>query len=126
MSQIKGKDTGPEVKVRSTLHNLGFRYRKHDKSLPGKPDIVFSKEKVVIFIDGDFWHGYRFPLWKKTLSAFWQDKIEKTRNRDTKYHKKLKKDGWTVMRIWQHEIERDLPTCVYRIIKVVQGGRNDR
>ena len=68
------------------------------KNLPGKPDIVFTKRKIAIFIDGDFWHGYRFPTWKDSLSDFWQKKIEQNRIRDRKNFNKLRKRGWKVIR----------------------------
>ena len=82
MSRVKGKDTSLERIVRTELHKRGFRYRKNVSGLPGKPDLVFVKQKVVVFIDGDFWHGYRFPQWKNKLSPFWREKIGKTRERD--------------------------------------------
>ncbi len=63
MSRIKGKDTGLELRVRSALHKRGLRFRKHVRELPGKPDVVFRKTRVVVFVDGDFWHGYRFRSW---------------------------------------------------------------
>jgi len=121
MSRVKGKDTGLEKLVRSELHQRGLRFRKHVKDLPGKPDVVFSRVKVAVFLDGDFWHGYRFPLWENNLSEFWKEKIRKTRERDQKNFKKLRRMGWQVIRIWQHEVENDLHDCVERIVKCVQG-----
>jgi DNA mismatch endonuclease (patch repair protein) len=116
MSRVRGKDTGLERLVRSELHKEGYRFRKHLNSLPGKPDIVFSRQKVAVFIDGDFWHGYHFPTWKDSLSPFWQGKISKTRLRDQQNFRKLRKEGWIVIRIWQHQIKRDLGACIDRII----------
>jgi DNA mismatch endonuclease, patch repair protein len=107
MSRNKGKDTGLELMVRSELHRLGLRFRKHAKELPGCPDVVFTKAKVAIFTDGDFWHGYRYPTWKDTLSPFWQAKIEANRARDRSNHRKLRRLGWTVIRLWEHQIERE-------------------
>ena len=78
MSRVKGKDTGLERVVRSELHKRGLRFRKHVKGLPGKPDIVFVSARVVVFLDGDFWHGYRFPQWAGKIPKFWQEKIGKT------------------------------------------------
>jgi DNA mismatch endonuclease (patch repair protein) len=117
MSRIKGKDTGPEMKVRSALHKKGLRFRKHVKDLPGKPDIVFRKAKVAIFIDGDFWHGYRFPAWEDKVSDFWKKKIIGNRKRDVRNHRKLRSKGWKVIRLWQHEVERDFETCIDRIVE---------
>jgi len=117
MSRIKGKDTRPEMKVRSALHKKGLRFRKHVKDLPGKPDIVFPKDKVAVFIDGDFWHGYRFPAWEDKVSDFWKKKITGNRKRDARNHRKLRSKGWKVIRLWQHEVERDFGACIDRIVE---------
>ena len=116
MSQIKGKDTSIEMRVRSELHKRGYRFRKHIKDLPGKPDVVFTKAKVAIFIDGDFWHGYRFTTWDHKVSEFWKKKIKKNRERDKRNHRKLKNMGWTVIRIWQHELLENFDNCIERIV----------
>lgn len=115
MSRVKGKDTSLERIVRTELHKRGFRYRKNVSGLPGKPDLVFVKQKVVVFIDGDFWHGYRFPQWENKLSSFWREKIGKTRERDKKNFAKLRRNGWKVIRIWGHQIKNDLDECVTKI-----------
>jgi len=75
--------------VRSELHKRGLRFRKHVKDLPGKPDVVFPTVKVAVFIDGDFWHGYKFPSWEHKVSDFWKQKINKNRERDRRNHRKL-------------------------------------
>lgn len=124
MSRIKGKDTGLEMRVRSELHRRGFRFRKHVKELPGKPDVVFTKAKVAVFIDGDFWHGYRFPSWEHKVSDFWKQKINKNRERDIRNHRKLKEMGWTVIRLWQHDLERDFQECIERIRAAVNEARS--
>lgn len=121
MAQNKGKDTSIELKVRSELHRRGLRFRKHIKELPGNPDIVFPAQKVVVFIDGDFWHGYRFPTWEDKVSEFWKEKIRKNRERDKKNHGKLYRMGWQVIRIWEHEIEDDLDSCIEKIISAVNN-----
>ena len=115
MSRIMGKDTGLEMRVRSALHRRGLRFRKHVKELPGRPDIVFTKARLVVFVDGDFWHGYRFPSWKHKLTNFWKKKISKNRERDIRNRRKLKNMGWRVIRLWQHEIEQDFNSCISRI-----------
>lgn len=120
MSRVKGKDTSLEKIVRSELHKRGLRFRKHVKNLPGKPDIVFVKAKAVVFLDGDFWHGYRFPQWEHSLPKFWRKKIGETRKRDQRNFAKLKRIGWKVIRIWEHSIEKDLDAVVKRICKVVR------
>ena len=119
MSRVKGKDTGLERVVRSELHKRGLRFRKHVKGLAGKPDIVFVSAKVVVFLDGDFWHGYRFPQWSGSLSGFWRDKIGETRKRDQRNFAKLRRSGWRVLRIWEHSIKKDREGVTDRICKAV-------
>ena len=120
MSRVKGRDTSLERLVRSELHKRGLRFRKHTGKLPGKPDIVFVKAKLVIFLDGDFWHGYRFPQWEHTLSKFWRKKIGETRKRDQRNFSKLRRMGWQVVRIWEHSIEKDLDGVVKKIFTVLR------
>jgi DNA mismatch endonuclease (patch repair protein) len=115
MSRVKGKDTGIEKTVRSELQKRGLRFRKHTAKLPGKPDIVFLNKKIAVFLDGDFWHGYRFPQWQRKLKPFWKNKILETRKRDRRNFAKLKRDGWNVIRIWEHEIKHDLEKTINRI-----------
>lgn len=115
MSRIKGKDTGLEIRVRSELHKRGFRFRKHLKELPGKPDVVFTRAKVAVFIDGDFWHGYKFSTWEHKVSDFWKTKISKTRERDVKNQQRLRDMGWTVIRLWQHDLEGDFEGCIEKV-----------
>jgi len=121
MSRIKGKDTGLEMQVRSGLHRKGLRFRKHVKELPGKPDIVFSKARVAVFVDGDFWHGYRFSFWEDKISDFWKKKISKNRERDIRNRRLLREKGWLVIRFWQHEIKGDFESCINRIVAAVRG-----
>jgi len=123
MSQVKGKDTLIERRVRSGLHRKGYRFRKHVASLPGKPDLVFTKFKVAVFIDGDFWHGWRFPLWRHKLSTVWQKKIEKNRARDTTNFRLLRSMGWTVIRVWDHEVKKDVEMVVHRIINALAASK---
>ena len=115
MSRIRGKDTSLEKIVRSEIHKRGLRFRKHVSGLPGKPDIVFVKAKLVVFLDGDFWHGYRFPQWQHKKSEHWRKKIGRTRKRDQQNFAKLRSMGWRVIRIWEHSIEKDLDGVVKKI-----------
>lgn len=115
MSRVRQKDTDLEVIVRSALRKLGYRFRKNVKNLPGKPDIVFPKAKVAVFIDGDFWHGFRFPAWQHKLKRFWKRKIAKNRLRDQQNFRKLRAINWRVIRIWQHQIRADLDSCLRRV-----------
>jgi DNA mismatch endonuclease, patch repair protein len=121
MSRIRGKDTTIELMLRSALHRRGFRFRKHVKDLFGTPDIVFRRSKTVVFVDGDFWHGYRFPQWGATLSNFWQDKLRRNRARDRRYHARLRRAGWKVMRVWEHQIHNDIDAVVLKISALLES-----
>ena len=122
MANVKLKDGPLETAIRSELHRRGYRFRKHVKSLPGSPDLVFPRAKVAVFIDGDFWHGWRLSRWEHKLSDFWRDKIKANRQRDRKNFRKLRRMGWHVIRIWQHEVERDTDACIERVISAVEAS----
>lgn len=103
MSQIRSKNTKPEMLVRSYLHKQGYRFRLHDKKLPGKPDIVLPKYKTVIFVHGCFWHGHKnckYFVVPKTRTKWWLEKINGNIARDKKAARELKKLGWKVINIW--------------------------
>ena len=123
MSSVKNKDTNLEVAVRSGLHKKGYRFRKHVRSLPGSPDIVFTRKKIAVFVDGDFWHGYDFENLREKLSPFWQEKIAKNIARDERNFAALREMGWIVIRVWQHEIKKDLDGAVDRIAETVETVR---
>lgn len=120
MSRIKGKGTGPEKAIMSTLRAKGICFTPHARDLPGHPDIVFRKIKLAVFIDGDFWHGWRFPLWKHKLSAKWQTKIASNRERDQRNFRKLRYMGWRVVRIWEHQVEENPAACLKRVISAMR------
>lgn len=120
MARIRSKNTFPELAIRRSLHRLGLRFRVHDSSLPGCPDLVFRKARIAVFIDGDYWHGWRFPQWKTKLAPYWKAKIERNRERDARNFGKLRRHGWLVIRIWEHQIERDLEACVRRVEPAVR------
>jgi DNA mismatch endonuclease, patch repair protein len=118
MSKIKGKGTKPEIALRKALWALGIRYRVNYKKLKGNPDIVILKSKVAIFVDGEFWHGYKWEDKKKKIKAnrgFWIPKIERNMQRDAETNRELKAIGYTVVRLWEHEIKKDMPSVVERI-----------
>lgn len=109
MSRIRGKDTKPEMIVRKFLFKNGFRYRLYDKKLPGKPDIVLSKYKTVIFIHGCFWHGHegcKYYVIPKTRTAWWVNKIQNNKDRDILKSKELRKKGWNVIGLFECEITK--------------------
>lgn len=108
MSQIKGKNTKPEERVRKYLFAQGFRFRKNDRKLPGTPDIVLSKYKTVIFVNGCFWHGHegcKYFVWPKSNPDFWKKKIETNISRDLQKIKLLQSQGWRVITIWECELK---------------------
>jgi DNA mismatch endonuclease, patch repair protein len=108
MSRIKSKNTTPEIAVRRLIYGLGYRYRLHDKRLPGKPDLVFWGRRRVIFVNGCFWHGHqgcRYATIPKTRVDFWQAKIEKNHARDQRNIEALEASGWRVLTIWQCELK---------------------
>jgi DNA mismatch endonuclease (patch repair protein) len=90
--------------------------------LPGKPDIVFTRARLAVFIDGDFWHGYRLSEWEHKLSDFWRTKIRATQQRDQMNQHALNQLGWSVLRIWQHEVRDDLDAVVGRIVTSREEG----
>ena len=107
MSGIRGKDTRPELEIRRQLHGLGFRYRLHDKQLPGKPDLVLKKYNAVIFVHGCFWHRHNCSLfkWPKTRPEFWKEKINRNHENDLKALQKLQSAGWRVCIVWECAIK---------------------
>lgn len=124
MSKIRGKDTKPEIKFRKALWHLGYRYRKNYKKLIGKPDIVLQKYKTVIFIDGEFWHGYQWNEKKGKIKSnrdFWIPKIERNIQRDKEVNRALKEKGYKVFRFWQHEIKKQLHSCLSEVIKHLEN-----
>jgi DNA mismatch endonuclease (patch repair protein) len=123
MSRVKLRDGPLEREIQQELRRRGFRFRKHVKSLPGSPDIVFPKEKIAVFIDGDFWHGWRLPAWEQKLSPFWREKLKANRKRDQRNLRRLRAHGWRVIRIWQHQLRDDREKCVRRIVDALVQSR---
>ena len=108
MSQIKGKDSKPEILVRQFLHANGLRFKLHDKSLPGKPDIVLPKHNTIIQINGCFWHGHeicKYFVIPKTRTQWWVEKIGTTVENDIRNNTLLNDQGWRVMKIWECELK---------------------
>lgn len=109
MAQIKGKDTKPEVLVRSMLHRAGYRFRKNVKSLPGKPDIVLPKYRTVIFVHGCFWHrhkGCKYATTPGTNVEFWQKKFERNISNDQKHARELRRLGWNIITVWDCQLKK--------------------
>jgi len=118
MSRIRSKDTGPEKLLRSTLHRNGYRFRIHRKDLPGTPDIVLPKYKIVIFVHGCFWHFHkdcpdgRIP---KSNIKFWEEKLLRNVERDCRDKKACEELGWKVLVVWECEIKKELSNVISRI-----------
>lgn len=118
MAGIKGKNTKPELAIRSALHRAGFRFRLHRRGLPGRPDMVFARYNAVMFIHGCFWHGHDCHLfrWPATRTEFWRDKINGNIDRDRRQYRALRDAGWRVATIWECALKgrarRDFPSMI--------------
>jgi DNA mismatch endonuclease (patch repair protein) len=122
MARIRGKNTQPELQLARALHVLGYAPEHHAGDLAGRPDFVYRNARVVVFVDGDFWHGWHFQAWRHKLTRQWELKISANRARDARKRRALRRDGWTVIRIWEHQIKRDLPSCVDRVGSALGQG----
>ncbi len=123
MSRIRGKDTSPERKVRSLLHRAGYRFRLHDRNLPGIPDIILRKYGTVIFVHGCFWHrhaGCKYAYNPKSRVDFWKKKFKSNVDRDRKVLRELKSEGWKVIVIWECEL-RDPESLLARLQNLLQN-----
>jgi len=115
MSRIRGRDTGPELRVRSGLWRRALRFRTRTR-LPGRPDVVFPTERVAVFIDGCFWHACRrHGVMPKTNTDFWKQKIADNVRRDRRNTRHLSADGWVVLRFWEHQVRNDLDAVLDRV-----------
>ena len=124
MSRIKGKDTNPELLLRSLLHKKGFRFRIHDKRLPGKPDIVLPRYRTVILVHGCFWHrhsGCRYAYTPKSRQEFWLKKFEDTIQRDNEQAALLKSNGWGIVVVWECELKKNSHDVVKKISVSILG-----
>lgn len=124
MRRIKGSHTLPERIIAESLRGTGLIFEQHPRDLAGRPDFVFRNARVALFVDGSFWHGWRFPLWQHKLTQKWQLKIEATRKRDQRNFRRLRRAGWRVVRIWEHQIEKSPQRCLERIMLALH--RNER
>lgn len=119
MSKVKSEDTKPEMKVRSLIHKAGFRFRLHQRNLPGNPDLVLPKYRIAVFVHGCFWHGHecsRFR-WPKSNSLYWRNKIERNRKRDLDVKNRLQELGWIPYVIWTCDLEEGTK----RLIKILNN-----
>ena len=125
MSRIRSKDIGPEILVRKFLFGKGFRYKLHDRTLPGKPDLVLPKYATVIFVHGCFWHGHegcKYFVIPQTRKKWWTDKISRNKQLDAKHNRQLRKLGWKIITVFECRLkpkcsERTLAQLAIRLVK---------
>lgn len=128
MQSIKSTGSKIEVTLAKELWSMGYRYRKNDKSVFGKPDIVFKKYKVAIFVDGEFWHGKNWEVRKhdhKSNQEFWHKKIERNMQRDQEVNERLLKEGWKVFRFWGQDITKNLRNCTDKITSAINEIKSE-
>jgi DNA mismatch endonuclease (patch repair protein) len=122
MSRIRSKGTKPEKLLKKALWQAGVRYKTPKKPLPGKPDISLKKHKLVIFVDGAFWHGYDWENRKQAIHSnreFWIAKIERNRQRDREVNAFYRSKGWTVLRFWDFEVKGEVGACLAKVLSQV-------
>jgi DNA mismatch endonuclease (patch repair protein) len=122
MARIRGRDTGPERALAAALAERGCAPERHAHDLPGCPDFVDRTSRVAVFVDGDFWHGWRFDSWRDKLSEKWEEKIDGNRLRDARSRRALRRDGWKVIRLWEHQVERDAASCATRVMTILASA----
>ncbi len=123
MRAVKNKDSKIELKLRKALWEKGYRYRKNYNKVEGKPDIVITKYKLVIFCDSEFWHGYDWTNKQKEIKSnqeFWTKKIESNMERDKKVNMALESQGWKVLRFWGKEIQKNIDECISKIETMIE------
>lgn len=126
MQAVKSKGSKIETALAKALWAEGFRYRKNDKSVFGKPDFTFKKLKIAIFVDSEFWHGKNWEVKKhehKSNQDFWHKKIERNIERDKEVNQKLKEDNWTILRFWGTDIKKNLQACLGKIREAINEAR---
>lgn len=125
MSRVRSENTSFELLLRRELWRRGLRYRTNDKTVFGKPDIVFKRKKIAVFIDSEFWHGKDYPQGRnlpKTNSDYWVRKIERNIARDQLVNQTLTGEGWFLIRIWTKDLQKNLENCVEQIFQQVRSN----
>lgn len=120
MQNIRSTGTAPETLIMRALRRKNIYFAKNVKSIIGKPDIVFRRKKIVVFIDSDFWHVHpRRFIMPQSNKRYWKEKIRRNKKRDSEVNKKLRKSGWKVIRIWEYDVRRNVGKCIKNILKAV-------
>jgi len=127
MAAVKGKNTTPEIALRRALHAAGVRgWRNHYKPAPGTPDLAWPALKVAVFVDGAFWHGHPSRHKPGRSGAYWDEKIAKNIERDRRVDAELKEAGWSVLRVWDFEVKKQLPAVVERTFVLLRAAISSR
>jgi DNA mismatch endonuclease (patch repair protein) len=126
MARIRSKDTKPELALRRGLYAAGARgWRCHPRNVPGKPDLVFTRAKLAVFVDGRFWHGHPDYFTFGKSGEYWDKKIARTQARDRLANENLAAAGWRVLRFWDFEVEQDPVRCVDQVVAALAAARRD-
>lgn len=125
MSRVRSKNTKIDLKMKKIVSSLNYKYEMYPKMF-GSPDMIIRKKKIVLFCDGDFWHGYKYYERKKSSKKFWRDKIESNMKRDKKVSSFLRRNGWSVLRFWEHDIEKKPEVCKRKILRKIREKSNSK
>lgn len=125
MARIRGRGTKPELAVQAMLEAFGVPFESHARDLPGRPDFVIRAARIAILVDGDFWHGWQFEKWRLKLSEPWELKIAANRRRDARNRKLLRGAGWTIVRLWEHQVRDSPARCRRRIQRALTSLPSD-
>ena len=123
MALVKSKNTSFEMLLRRELWRRGLRYRANDRTVFGKPDLVFKSKKIAVFVDSEFWHGKDYPNGRnipQTNREYWTNKIERNIARDKEVNRTLKKEGWKIVRIWSKDLKKNLPEFAEKIYRMIR------
>lgn len=124
MGRVRQRDTAPEVRLRKALWAAGMRgWRVHVEGVPGTPDLASRSARLAVFVDGAFWHGHPDYYWGQS-GAFWNEKIERNRERDRRVDRELREQGWRVLRLWDFEVEKSVEDCVARVKRALEEARS--
>lgn len=115
MQKVRLRNGSLEKLIQGGLKARGLKFERHVRTLPGRPDIVFRVARVAVFVDGDFWHGWRLPSWEHKLAPFWREKLRANRARDLRNFRRLRRHGWRVVRLWQHNVINEFEECINRV-----------